>query len=106
MGKGLITRLVPINACKTPSTELAPGVDVMHDCTWNPPLRGTVAVRPLRPASYYRAAIKDLARLARPAATGVASTFVIAGGIGSMMDLNVHMDASFLEARAMTALGL
>ena len=65
-----------------------------------------MAVRLVRPASYYRVAIRDLARLARPAGKRLASTFVIAGGIEMMANPNVHMDASFLEAQVMAKLGL
>jgi hypothetical protein len=65
-----------------------------------------VAVATVRSASYYRTPIKDLARFARPMDKRAASTFVIAGGVEPMVDPNVHMDASFLEAQALSVLGL
>ena len=106
MNRGLTTRLVSNNPCHDPAVELPPGADVMHGCWLPSPLRGaTVAVRPLRPMGYFRAAIKDLARLLRP--TGQSDVFVIAGAnMGTLLDYNDRLDAEWMEARALDRLGL
>jgi len=90
--------------------ELAPGqLDIMHGCFWKEPPHSTVAVRPVRPMAYYRAAIRDLARLARPRnpAGGTPPPFVIAGSnINSMLDSNDLLDAEYLEAQVLDQLEL
>ena len=106
MNRGLTTRLVSNNPCHDPAVELPPGADVMHGCWLPSPLRGaTVAVRPLRPMGYYRAAIKALARLLRP--PGQSDAFVIAGAnMGTLLSYNDQLDAEWMEARALDRLGL
>ena len=90
--------------------ELAPSqLDIMHGCFYKEPPHSTVAVRPIRTLAYYRAAIRDLARLARPgnSAGETPPPFVIAGSnINSMLDSNDLLDAEYLEAQVLDQLEL